>query len=89
MSDGLFNTKTMMIQQSQPVVILFSLLTTTIGTFIGAIMPIAIGFQYYNLLDQREGGGILTLVDTIGQDTVRAEEASPMSQLRTDDEGDY
>jgi hypothetical protein len=89
-SDGFFNTRLSLSRQSEPLVTALSLLATAVGTFVGAILPVALGFQYYNLLDQREGGGLLSLVETIGQQPVSAEKNTPhIAQLRTEDEGDF
>ncbi len=91
LSDGLFKTRLGLSQQSQWIVLAQSLFSTTVATFAGSILPIALGFQYYNLLDQREGGGLLAAVETIGQQAgyPDAQRLDDVSQLRTEDEGDY
>ena len=48
-------------------------------TFLNAILYVAIGFQYTNLVERQEGRGLLSAIDTIGTAT----------QARNANEGDY
>lgn len=53
----------------------------TVGTnLLSALVPLALGFQYFNLVERQEGTGLLSAIDSIG---------TVPSQPRAQDEGTY
>ncbi|GAA4416970.1 hypothetical protein GCM10023187_48970 [Nibrella viscosa] len=62
------------------VTVLVSAISTVGVTLLSALVALAIGFQYFNLVERQEGTGLLSAIDTIGTSFTR-----PTAQ----DEGDY
>lgn len=60
--------------------ILFNALTALGSTLLSALLTLAIGFQYFNLVERQEGTSLLSAINTIGTSSTR-----PTAQ----DEGDY
>ncbi|GAB3987388.1 hypothetical protein GCM10028807_07400 [Spirosoma daeguense] len=60
--------------------VLGSVISTVGSTLLRALIYIAIGFQYTNLVEQQEGRGLLSAIDSIG---------TTPTQPRAMDEGDY
>lgn len=50
------------------------------GTLLSALVALAVGFQYFNLVERQEGTGLLSAIDQIG---------TPPPIPRAQDEGDY
>lgn len=65
--------------------IVYSGLQTLLSLAFYPLLMIAISFQYFNLVERRDGEGTRLLLDSLGQ---AAPAAAPMS-LRPDDEGEY
>ncbi|UPL48077.1 hypothetical protein [Hymenobacter sublimis] len=65
--------------------IVYSAIQTLISLVFYPLIMIAISFQYFNLVERRDGEGTRLLVDSIGQ---TAPTAAPQA-LRPDDEGEY
>ncbi|GGG55923.1 hypothetical protein [Hymenobacter glacieicola] len=65
--------------------IVYSAIQTLISLVFYPLIMIAICFQYFNLVERRDGEGTRLLVDSIGQ---TAPTAAPQA-LRPDDEGEY
>ncbi|GAB4026521.1 hypothetical protein [Spirosoma gilvum] len=61
-------------------VVLGNVIATVGGTLLRALIYVAIGFQYTNLVERQEGRGLLSAIDSIG--------TSP-TQPRASDEGTY
>ncbi|MGV3557740.1 hypothetical protein [Larkinella arboricola] len=64
------------------VAILTSILSTVGSVLVSALIALGIAFQYFNLIEIREGRSILTAIDNIGSST-------PPPIPRSTDEGDY
>ncbi|MGA0556225.1 hypothetical protein ACO2Q8_06230 [Larkinella sp. VNQ87] len=62
--------------------ILTSLLSTIGSVLVSALIALGIAFQYFNLVELREGHSILSAIDSIGS-------ATPPPIPRANDEGDY
>lgn len=64
------------------VTILTSILSTIGNILVSALVALGIAFQYFNLIELREGRSILAAIDSIGS-------TSPPPIPRSNDEGDY
>ncbi|GAB3321900.1 hypothetical protein GCM10027299_16990 [Larkinella ripae] len=62
--------------------ILTSILSTVGGVLVSALIALGIAFQYFNLIELREGHSILSAIDSIGTHL-------PPPIPRSSDEGDY
>ena len=64
---------------------------SSLGTsLLQSLSATAAAFQYFNLVEEKEGSGLLTAIDTIGQTPSRSDENLPGSVRRaTEEEGDY
>ncbi|TYZ08699.1 hypothetical protein FY528_12575 [Hymenobacter lutimineralis] len=63
-----------------------ALLSTTASMFLSTFVLVAVMFQYFNLVERKEGAGLYTLVNSIGQGPAPVVQNH---QLRPDDEGEY
>ncbi|GAB3896291.1 hypothetical protein GCM10028803_13720 [Larkinella knui] len=64
------------------VTILTSILSTVGSVVVSSLIALSLGFQYFNLVELRDGRSILSAIDSIGS-------ATPPPIPRSNDEGDY
>ncbi|MBO0936548.1 hypothetical protein J2I47_08340 [Fibrella sp. HMF5335] len=64
---------------------------SSLGTsLLQALSATAAAFQYFNLVEEKEGNGLLSAIDSIGQTQTRSDESTPGSVRRAmEEEGDY
>ncbi|GAA4458501.1 hypothetical protein GCM10023189_30890 [Nibrella saemangeumensis] len=76
----MFTAMELLPEMPSVVMVLTNAISTIGVTFLSGLIALAIGFQYFNLVERHEGTGLLAAIDTIGTSPTR-----PTAQ----DEGDY
>ncbi|MGY2131731.1 hypothetical protein ACW9KT_05860 [Hymenobacter sp. HD11105] len=86
------NVSTLLTPNSTPPNSLLVVATNTLSSMalimLYPLLFLALAFQYFNLVERKEGEGLRTLVGRIGQPSVATQPYAP-DRYRADDEGEY